>query len=312
MQVMKLLAVPVPVVSVALLLMGAAGPSAAAVPMHPALMAAGLDAGSLAALTPEAARTLRERAALAGVAPERAEAWVGRLQALADDRLPVAPVLSRYLQGLSKGVPPARIEAAVSDLESRLRQAAARIDAVYAIPSDPAQTQARLVTIDHGAYALGVGVTDSDLTHSIRLVEKDELPLTAVEAPILTLGLLASSGLTPARSLEVVDAAWNHGYRGENLERLGKALGTLGNDGRAPSGEVVQQVLKMIGADASQEAVFRGLDELMGRDDYRLSGSSPGEDPTIRRGDTGRDDLPGDVPRKDNDQVRRFHDGDRP
>lgn len=284
-------------------------PVPAAASMQPALVAAGLDAGALAALTPEAAQTLRDRAAASGVSAEQAETWVNELQQLSDDNLPVAPVLSRYLQGLSKGVPPSRIDAAVADLESRLRQAAARIDAVYASTADPAQKEARLVAIDHGAYALGVGVTESDLTHSIRLAGQGGLPLSAVEAPVLTLGILASSGLTPARSLEVVDAAWNHGYRGDSLERLGTALGTLGSEGHAPSSEVVQQVLKMIGDDASQEAVFRGLDQLMGRDDYRLSSSSPGEDPTIRRGDTGRDDLPSDVPHKDNNQTR-FHDGD--
>lgn len=285
------------------------GPAPAAASMQPALLAAGLDAGALAALTPEAAQTLRDRAAASGVSAEQAEIWVKGLQQLSDDNLPVAPVLSRYLQGLSKGVPPSRIDAAVADLESRLRQAAARIDAVYGATADPAQKEARLVAIDHGAYALGVGVTESDLTHSIRLAGQGGLPLSAVEAPVLTLGLLASSGLTPARSLEVVDAAWNHGYRGDSLERLGKALGTLGSEGHAPSSDVVQQVLKMIGDDASQEAVFRGLDQLMGRDDYRLSSSSPGEDPTIRRGDTGRDDLPTDVPHKDNNQAM-FHDGD--
>jgi len=310
MQVFKSTAASLTAALAVLVLAPGAGPRTAAASLHPALVDAGLEAETLASLTPEAAQVLRARASDSGVPGETIDAWVSGLNRLSEEDLPVAPVLSRYLQGLSKGIPASRIDAAVSDLESRLRQAAARIDAVYPRPEDPADKEARLIAIDHGAYALGVGITEGDLTHSIRLVNEVDLPLTSVEAPVLTLGILASAGLSPAQSLEVVDAAWTHGYRGETLERLGKSLGTLGNDGHAPSGEIVQQVLKMIGADTSQEAVFRGLDELMGRDGYRLSSASPGEDPTIRRGDTGRDDLPTEPPHKDNNQTRRFHDSD--
>lgn len=214
--------------------------------------------------------------------------WVEHVESVALRRLPTAPVLSRYLEGIAKSVPVPRIDAAIRVLENRLELAAQRVDAVYPPPSSRDEERARLAAIDHAAYALGLsGMNEEFLDRSLALALADEDPMGEVESPVLTLGILVSSGIQPERSLEVVSVAWNHGYRGNDLERLGKAVGRLRNDGGSP--DVVETVLKMIGSDASREEVFRGLDDLTGRGDYTSPGLAPGDDPTIRRGDTNRD-----------------------
>lgn len=230
-----------------------------------------------------------------GVSSEVVGEWVGRVDQLAARRLPVSPVVSRYLQGLAKHIAVSRISAAVGELESRLNDAALRVDAVCRVPSDPASQRLRLAAIDHGAYVLGLGVSGRQLDHSIALAWEEKQSVEAIEAPVLTLGILVASGITADQSMEVVDAAWLHGYRGASLERLGKTLGRLGREGDGPPSEIVAEVLEMIGNGASQDRVFRDLDELIGRDEFRMS-TVPGDDPTIRRGDPTRDDQPVDAP----------------
>lgn len=231
--------------------------------------------------------------------------WVNRTERLAKGNLPVAPVVSRYLQGLAKGVPAPRIDIVIDDLESRLDESAWRIDSVCEVGTDPASQRARLLSIDHGAYALGLGVSSDELSHSIALAWEEMGTIKAVQAPVLTLGILVSAGIAPGKSLEVVDTAWMHGYRGSNLERLGKSVGRLGRDGQAPSPEVVNEVIEMIGKEASKDRVFQGLDELAGREEYRVSGSYPGNDPARNMIPPPKPEGPGDTPSKDRDRQTR-------
>ena len=235
--------------------------------------------------------------------------WVGHVEQLAAKRLPVSPVVSRYLQGLAKHIATSRIGAAVGELESRLDEAAMRIDAVCQVPNDPASQRIRLLTTDHGAHVLGLGVTGQQLNQSISLAWEESHAIEAVEAPILTLGILVASGISADQSMEVVDAAWMHGYRGVNLQRLGKALGRLGREGDGPPAEIVAEVLEMIGNGTSRDRVFRDLDELIGTGEYRLSGPVPGDDPTIRRGDPTRGG-PIDAPNGKDDQREPWADRD--
>lgn len=228
--------------------------------------------------------------------------WVRKSHALVVADLPLSPVFSRYLQGLAKRIPPARIDAVVSDLETRLLEAAHHIDKIYSFPQDARSHHARLIAIDHAAYALGLGVSTGVMDRSLQMARNDGDRIEPAQAPVLALGILVAAGITPEKSLEVVDVAWVHGYRGGDLERLGKALGRLGRDGTPPSAEVVDEILKMIGNDASQDLVFQGLDDLTGREEYRLPGLEPGDDPTLRRGERTRED-PTDSP-NNKDQIR--------
>jgi hypothetical protein len=226
---------------------------------------------------------------------------------LAQRNLPVAPVVSRYLQGLAKGVPFPRIQAVTDQLDARLVEAARRVDAKLPAPTDEATSRARLNAIDHGAYALSVGVSETAFDHSLGLAADEQRPLEAVQAPLLTLGVLVSSGVAPAKSVEVVDSAWKHGFRGQDLERLGKAVSRLSRDEGSAS-KVVGQILAMID-DSSQERVFQGLDELIGRTEGGRSTTTigPGEDPGNRRVPGDRPSYPG--PGKNPSQDQQPKDG---
>jgi hypothetical protein len=232
-----------------------------------------------------------------GVEESVLRVWIQNLDSVASRGLPVAPVASRYLEGLAKGIPAARIDAAVATLVARLEQAARHIDTTYPEPANAGDRAARLTAIDHTAYVLGLGFDDQTMNRSLAMVRQESEAIVDLNAPMLTLGILVASGIGAEKSLEVVDAAWNHGYRGSTLERLGKALGRAGKEGTSPD-EVVDQVLQMIGEDTAQENVFKEMDHLTGRDDYQLPGLGPGDDPTIRRGDTDRKlgDKPSDNP----------------
>ncbi len=246
--------------------------------------------------------TLAEFIAGAGaqsVADRDVLAAINRAEHLAAARLPVGPVLSRYMQGLAKGIPFARIETAVDGLQGWLVVSARRIDAALPAPADPAGERARLTTVDHGAYALSVGVSEAVLDRSIQLAAKESRPVEAAQAPVLALGVLVASGANQDRSWEVVNAAWNNGYRGEDLERLGKALGRFSRDGQGPPAEVMAQVMAQIGGNAGRDRVFEGLDALVGDGGGRSTGAGPGAgkgmDPARDRpdNDRGRGDPPG-------------------
>lgn len=217
-------------------------------------------------------------------------AALNRAEHLAGARLPVGPVLSRYLQGLAKGIPFARIETVVDGLQTWLVDSARRIDATLPAPADPVGERARLTAIDHGAYALSVGVPEAALDRSIRLAAKETRPVEAAQAPVLALGVLVASGATPEKSWEVVNAAWRNGYRGEDLERLGKSLGRLSRDGQGPPAEVMDQVLAQIGGNTGRDRVFEGLDALCGEGGGRGAnpGAGKGQDPARDRPDQDR------------------------
>lgn len=243
-------------------------------------LAAGVDPAFLA--------ELMQRAVELDLAASHLEPVVRRAERLHREGLPSSPVLSRYLQGLSKGVPLSRIHGVVSELEERLQLAADQVDAALPLGALPAAD--RLAAIDHAAYALELGVSPDVLGRTLTLASAETAPGEDLQAPVLTLGLLVASRVDPAQSYEVVSSAWHHGFRGRDLERLGKLVGELGRGGRAPTPELVRQVLAMIGNGNTPDGVFEGLDELMGRTpDGRVPlETRPGETPSTRRGPTDR------------------------
>ncbi len=256
-----------------------------------AALAAGVDPAELAELT---------RGAAAHALPvEDLVLIVQRAETLARKDLPVSPVLSRYLQGMAKGVPFPRIETAVNELETRLTMAAVELDRTVPAATDPEARRARLAAIDHGAYALGVGVDAPELERSIALAALEDSPMDAVQAPLLALGVLVASGVEPDKSFQVVSSAWEHGYRGDDLKRLGKALGRLGQAGQGPPEDVVDHVLALIGSDTGPERVFQGLDDLGGPDGSYPPGMGPGETPVNPRGPGQRPQTPGTPQRND-------------
>jgi len=249
------------------------------------LLAAAVMVGGVAAQeAPDLRGELIRRAAEKGLTREQTEAILTRADRLASNGLPVRPVLDRYLQGLAKGVELPRIEAVVDQLETTLRNSAGCVDQVFPpAPRQPGSAE-RLTLIEHGAYALAAGVPTDDLTATMRLGEQGNGGPSASVAPVLAMGCLVGGGAEAAASLQLVQTAWVHGYRGADLEKLGRDLGALGRDGHGPSPELMQRVMGMIRDGAEHERLFRDLDHLRGPErpgpGAHPPGMMPGEDPT--------------------------------
>jgi hypothetical protein len=230
---------------------------------------------------------LLRRTAEVGLLPDQTRSILERVDRIEAAELPSRPVLDRYLEGLAKGIPLARIEAVVDQLEERLRDTAREIDRVFPREQFAHASKERLALIDDGAYALALGLPASGLEQAMRLAAAEQGGPKEGTAPVLAVGCLVGGGIEPEASLEVVRTAWNHGYRGEELERLGRDLGSLGRSGHAPASEVVAQIMGMIRSNADRENVFRNLDALC------RPATRPGEDPNHMHGPGGPPDNPG-------------------
>jgi len=222
-------------------------------------------------------------------------AWLENTARLGEEGLPLNTVLSFYVQGVAKGYPPDGIEPVVAKVERRLREAAALVDAM----GPTSQVETRRKVIDDVAWVLGLeGVSKDDVSRPITLAREEDRPMDALHSPVLTFGTLVASGLPTETSFDVVSAAWTKGYRGEPLERLGSALANANPTGGAPPQHLVNEVMQLLDRESSQDRFFQGLDELMGREGYRMPSIGIGEDPLHR--DPGRGIK--DPIRSDNDK----------
>ena len=79
-----------------------------------------------------------------------------------------------------------------------------------------------------------------------------------------------------------MNAAWTKGYRGEPLERLGKALAEANPSGGAPPAQLVSEVMALLDRESSQDGFFDGLDELMDREGYRQPSMQLEDDQLLR------------------------------
>jgi len=208
-------------------------------------------------------------------------AWLDNTARLGEEGLPLNTVLSFYVQGVAKGYPANRIEPVVTEVEHRLREAAALVDTMA--PTSNVETRRKV--IDDVAWVLGLeGVSKEDVSRPITLAREEDRPVDALHSPVLTFGTLVASGLPSETSFDVVNAAWTKGYRGEPLERLGAALANANPSGGAPPQHLVNEVIQLLDRETSQDRFFQGLDELMGREGYRLPSVGMTEDPLGRPG----------------------------
>jgi hypothetical protein len=254
---------------------------------------------------PDLRDELVRRAAESGLTPEQTQAILQRADQLETSGLPSWGILDRYLEGMAKQIPLPQIEAAVARLEDRLHRAAHSIDQVF--PAGPAvagkpspagedeSRRARAALIDHGAYALSVGLTPEMLMTAMRFAADEHQGLQEAAAPVLALSCLVNSGAQSSASLELVQVAWSHGLRGTDLEHLGRDLGSLGRDGQGPPPEVLQEVLGWIRAGTEHDRLFKDLDQLRGRGAEQPEhppGMNPGDDPSHIRGPGGPPEDP--------------------
>jgi hypothetical protein len=266
-----------------------------------------LSGSAPAAAPPDLRGELARRAAQVGLTAEETAGIFKRADRIDALGLPVRPIFDRYLEGLAKGVPLIRIEAVVDQLETRLKDAAERVDAVFprgrttpdrtTLNRTTPDREGRLALIDHGAYALGVGVSANGIEQAMRLAAEAHQGPDAGVAPVLATGCLVAGGLKFDVSLDLVRTAWTHGYRGPELEKLGRDLGSLGREGEGPPPAVLDKVLGLIRSGADREMVFRNLDMMRGPGPsgpgYHPPGMGPGEDPSQMHGPGGPPENPG-------------------
>jgi len=225
---------------------------------------------------PELLPALVTAAGAAGLPASDLSLVLNQTISIAARDLPTRPVLSRYLQGLARGIAFPRVRAAADQVETRLESAARFLNQEYpeAGTWDPVDRDAIL---DHLAYALGVGVEPGFLTRSVDLVRNarptrdDAGEVEEIRAPVMALSFLVSAGVENPRSYELVSMAWGQGYRGADLERLGETVVRLGQNGHA--GEVVDQVMLLLDRDLAPDDVFHNLENMKADP---VDGSLPG------------------------------------
>lgn len=214
---------------------------------------------------------------------------------VADRDLPSQPIFDRYLQGMSKGIDLDRIRTVAEKVEQRLGEAAEEIDTVFDRSGDPEQRRHRRIVVDHAAYAIGAGVSRETVHRTLRLAAEEDAPIEDAGSPLVTVGLLVSCGMDGEQSFEFVETGWKHGFRGEDLERLGREIGGLGSPGEGPPPEIVEQILDRIRQMEMHDRIFHELDNLHGRtgEVHHPPGSQPGDDPTQMHGPGGPPENPG-------------------
>lgn len=246
---------------------------------------------------PDLRAELIRRAAESGLTPEQADMMLQRADRTARANLPANLVFDRYLEGLAKGIPLDRIEAAVDQLEARLQESAQCVDQVYPPDRIVVAREDRLSLIDHCAHALAIGITTDGVARTMQLAAREQQGAVEGKSAVLAVSCLVGGGLEPDSSIDFVKTAWAHSFRGADLERLGKDLGSLSPDGQGPPPQVLQQIREMIGAGSTPDDVFRRLEMLPGLGGPpgpfdHPPGMGPGEDPSDMRGPGGPPDDP--------------------
>ncbi|MGE5751677.1 MAG: hypothetical protein ACM30F_06020 [Nitrospirota bacterium] len=138
--------------------------------------------------------------------------------------LPVAPVLDRIEQGLSKGVPPERIAVAAQQLASKITVAQPIVDDLIRGGVKPRQRNERETAIEATARALEKSIPAEDLKKmgaSVR-ERKGSLPLFISAAN--TAAYFAGSGMSSMTSSHLVQNAVEKGYTERDLDGMVKQI----------------------------------------------------------------------------------------
>jgi len=138
--------------------------------------------------------------------------------------LPVAPVLDRIEQGLSKGVPPERIAVAARELASKMAVAQPIVDDLIRNGVKPKQKNERDAAIEATARALEKSILAEDLKRlsaSIR-EKKGSLPLFTSSANAAA--YFAGSGMSAKTSSNLVRNAVDKGYSERDIDGMVKEI----------------------------------------------------------------------------------------
>jgi hypothetical protein len=263
-----------------------------------ALVAALLCPAAALCAEPDLRGELQRRAAEKGLSPQQSQALLQRLDRVQAADLPLRPVADRYLEGLARGVEFTRLEAAVDRLETRMLESARRVDLLFPPGAGSGTERAtRWTLIDHCTYALAAGVPPQGIEQVMHLAADGNQGPAEGKAAVLAVGCLVAGGIEPGTSVDLVRTAWTHGYRGADLEHLGRDLGSLGSGGQGPPPEVLRRVREVIAAGGDRRDLFRHLEDMRGNHPpgpgQHPPGMHPGGDPSMHRGPGGPPQDPG-------------------
>ncbi|HEX9705890.1 MAG TPA: hypothetical protein VGA20_11635 [Gemmatimonadales bacterium] len=161
----------------------------------------------LAASPLQAQTEVAER--LRGRVPAEVVAAVERLAADAPKGVPVDPLVQKAIEGSAKGVPAARVVAALEVLARRLESSLVALRGAGVDEPDAG-------TVEAGAFALGTGIGERELGQLARLSRPPHTP----EATLRVAGALAALGVPHAQTVELVAQAIDDGGSAADVVNL--------------------------------------------------------------------------------------------
>jgi hypothetical protein len=152
---------------------------------------------------------------------------------LARKGLPVRPVLDRIEQGLSKGVPPERIDAAGKRLADGLAKAKPLIDDLLQKGLPAGTSGAKDAALESVARA-GEQSLPADRIHALgEKVRAEGQSLDQFERAVRTLSFLVGSGMSAERAEQVVRAGIERGITERDYGRLERKVSDMVRQGRS-------------------------------------------------------------------------------
>jgi hypothetical protein len=214
-----------------------------------------------AGVSPKGLAAVIRRAHEAGWSLNEVSLMLDRIHRLAQGRLPINPVLERYLEGIAKGAPHQRIVVVADSLEGDLGRAARMVEETYEHHC-ATHTVQRTQLIADVAYVLGLGASPDVLLQSLSLAKDTDQPLVEARAPVKATGFLVSGSISLKRSFQVVETAWEHGHRGMSLQALAQMIAILGMQGDAASSNIIDEILTHIRQGATEDEIFERIERI--------------------------------------------------
>ena len=206
------------------------------------IAAALLTAPAAAEIGPAERQEIARLAEARGTAPSDVAPLVDEIDRAAARGLPATSLLNKLKEGLSKGVPPARVHGVLRDMASRMDVAR---DLLGAVPDEAARTR----SIEVLAEALGRGATAADVKEIARLAKTDGGPSSeSLAFGAKSWALMREAGIPAAGGVGLVVEAMRQGFRPAELLTLAREVGARREDFETGR----------LSLDAVREAVRRG------------------------------------------------------
>ncbi len=140
------------------------------------------------------------------------------------DGLPAGPVLDRIEQGLSKGVPADRIQAASDRLVQKLAEARPVVDGLIRAGVQPRAGAERDGAITSAARALEKNMSSRDIQNIGAAVQGKKGSLALFGGAVETAVYFTGSGMPPGTASHLVTNAVQKGYSARDLDSLVKQV----------------------------------------------------------------------------------------